>query len=315
MTIGTRPIVIAVLMILFAGCAHQTFAQARVAGVILEIRGRAEWRHNASVKKPKQLHPTLDRGRALHVREQVRAVRKGTLVLFLCSGYKELYPAEGWLTLSAADECPNRTMLDSYGKIGGGSRSGSTPIFFPADHSAITPGLFKIQWIPSLAKCILKLSIKEMDGRTLWDEENIDGNMGSWDSPKARQELMDYRTKGEESPLVLQLTDSCANQTKITFSLISANSEASLQAELVSWRQKRPVLLRHLGRAYVFERYRLFSNAAEEYEVALSMAPESRHLLVRTIIAHRVTGNFAREEELKKRMPPGINVPKRIPRN
>jgi hypothetical protein len=67
--------------------------------------------------------------------------------------------------------------------------------------------------------------------------------------------------------------------------------------------------MRHLGRASIFSRYRVFPQAAEEYEAALNVAPNSQHLLERASLAHRLTGNSNREEELNRRLPVATNVP------
>jgi hypothetical protein len=95
----------------------------------------------------------------------------------------------------------------------------------------------------------------------------------------------------------------------VTFSLLSASSEQALKQELTPWDRESGSLMPHLGRASVFTRARLFTAAADEYEAALEAAPGSRDLLVRAILAQRRTGNFARVEELTKRLPPGTEVP------
>ena len=53
--------------------------------------------------------------------------------------------------------------------------------------------------------------------------------------------------------------------------------------------------------ARIFAKYEIFNQAAEEYEEALKLAPNSLSVLDATISAHHRTGNFPREEELVKR--------------
>jgi hypothetical protein len=286
----------------------QVFSQSRVAGIVQEIQGATYWKKDNRANEVR-LDPRHDLARILHVGEQVRSDRDGYLRLLLCGGEKTLRGRSAWFPISATQECPNRKALEEYGRLGGRDRGSPSQVFSPADHSATTPRLFVMRWIPAMAKCTVSLAIKDIEGKSIWEEEEIDGNLGAWNSSKAKEVLTRYRANGEESPLLLRLTDSCANQIDITFSLLSTQSEATLQAELAQWDKNPSTLMLHLGRASVFESYRIFSEAAEEYEAALKVAPESRDLLIRTILAQRSTGNFNREEQLRKRLPPGTAVP------
>jgi hypothetical protein len=49
----------------------------------------------------------------------------------------------------------------------------------------------------------------------------------------------------------------------------------------------------------------MLAEVANEYEGALTLAPRSRDLLLRTIEAHNRTGNLARVRALKKRLARG----------
>jgi hypothetical protein len=68
-------------------------------------------------------------------------------------------------------------------------------------------------------------------------------------------------------------------------------------------------LIRYIGRAYSFSRYKLYSESAAEYEAALLLAPESHDLLVATMNAYRSTGNLSRINELKRLLPSPAEVP------
>lgn len=295
----------AVLILISSG---QVFSQGRVAGIVQEIRGIAYWKKDSKAKEIR-LDPRHDQARILNVGEQVRSHSDGYLRLLLCDGEKTLRGRTAWFPISVTQECPNRKAFDEYGRLGGRHRGQPMQVFSPANHSATTPGQFVIRWVPSKAKCTVQLAIKDAEGKPLWEEDDIDGNLGIWYSGKARQDLTRYRANGEEAPLLLRLTDSCANRTEITFSLLSVKGEAALQAQLDQWDKNPLTLMVHLGRASAFESARMFSDAAEEYEAALKLAPESRHLLLRTIMAHRITRNLDREEQLIKRLPLGTTVP------
>ena len=286
----------------------EVYSQGRVAGILRELHGVAYLKKDSKAKEI-QLDIHRDQARILYVGEQVRSGRGGVLRILLCGGEKTLRGRSAWFTISVAEECPNRKAFEEYGRVGGRERGQQSQVFSPTNHSATTPDLFVIRWFPGTAKCTVSLAIKEIDGKTRWQEDDIDGKLGLWDSPKARQALTEYRAEGEEAPLLLRYTDSCANRIDVTFSLLSAKSEASLRGELASWDKDTVKLMAHLGRAYVFESYNEFPEVAEEYEAALKLVPESRDLLIRTILAHRRTGNLAREEQLIKRLPLGTTVP------
>ena len=151
----------------------------------------------------------------------------------------------------------------------------------------------------------------------LWRQEDVDGASGSltddgaWQllNGGARRVLARYRDETGRGPLTLQLDDSCGGEHRVSFLLLSVKSEQSLERDLSSWGKEAGTLLHHLGRASVYSRYGVFPQAAEEYESALRAAPDSRHLLIRTIKAHRQTGNFLRARELEKRLPDGTNIP------
>jgi hypothetical protein len=67
--------------------------------------------------------------------------------------------------------------------------------------------------------------------------------------------------------------------------------------------------MRYICRSYYFREVGLYTEAAEEYEEALKSAPYSIALLQHLIAAHRLTGNYAREQELMRKLPGGIEPP------
>jgi hypothetical protein len=285
----------------YLGSSPGVFSQARVAGIIREIHGPVFWRKTRHSKVSNRLDPRLDQARILYVNEELRVGRGGKARLILCSGPKDIPPTLGWFKVSVSSECPNRSALEAYGRLGGSDRNSfDTPIFSPADHSVVSPDRFVIHWMPGVARCTFTFAIRPRDGKAIWEAERIDGRLGSLDSDQARQAIRKYRADGEIAPLHLVLTDSCGNQSDVTFSLLPEKREAALKEDLGRWDRNSDVLMGHLGRAHVFESYRMFSDVAEECEAALKIAPESRDLMKRTIVAHRETGNSLREEELKK---------------
>jgi hypothetical protein len=99
----------------------------------------------------------------------------------------------------------------------------------------------------------------------------------------------------------LKLNDSCGNSDQSDFTVLSVAEENDLKQDLKTWDSDSESLMNHIGRASVFNQYRMFSHVAEEYEQALVMAPRSRDLLLRTIEAQRLIGNLVRVKELQRR--------------
>jgi len=65
----------------------------------------------------------------------------------------------------------------------------------------------------------------------------------------------------------------------IPFTLLSEDDEKKLDQELQSWAQVTDSVLARVGRAYSFQSRKLYWEAAQEYEQALKLAPQSCQLL------------------------------------
>ena len=293
-------------------------AQEGGAGIVEEIRGTVFWRPSPGAQE-ERLDPRADAARRLYPGEQVRCARGSSVRLLLGLRRKTVYQS-AWFTIPRAAPSrsnPARRMLDDYGRVGGLDRGDQSKILSPSENSTVVPGQFSIRWVPSAAGCTLSLTMRDVVGKLLWQREDVDGASGSLTDDSAgrifngdaAQVLERYRAETGRGPLTLQMDDSCGGENRVSFLLLSVKSEQSLERELSSWGREAGTLLRHLGRASVYSRYGVFPQAADEYESALRAAPDSRHLLIRTIKAHRQTGNFLRARELEKRLPDGTNIP------
>jgi hypothetical protein len=200
-------------------------------------------------------------------------------------------------------------MLDDYGRRGGRDRGGEMQVYLPADHSVALVKPFIIRWTPSAVGCSFTFLIQDVGDTKVWGKDDVEGAAGFLNDPSAERELIDYRARGGRGPLTMIVNDSCGSMIRLSFSLLTAENEQSLKEDLAFWDKQTGTFVPHLGRASVYDQYRMYSQAAEEYEAALKEAPSSVDLLLRTISAHRVTGNFTRAGELKKRLPKGTSIP------
>lgn len=279
-------------------------------GIVEEIRGTAFWRQNAAART-NRLEPMSDTGRRLYPGEQVRCARGCSLTLLLGRRRKLIRPS-AWFTIhraSSSQSDPFKKMLDDYGRPGGRDRGGSLQVFTPSDHSVVLIEQFVVRWLPSAAGCTLSLSIRDIRGNRVWRKESADGASGSLDDASAKQALAEYRAKNGLGPVTLAVDNSCGSMAVLSFSLLSARGELSLKEDLAFWDKQPGTFVPHLGRASVYNRYRMFPQAADAYEAALMEALDSQHLLIRAITAHRVAGNLSRAADLIKRLPPGTNIP------
>jgi len=308
MKAAVRSIFCLAVILIFLSLPTPVSCQDRIAGIIEEIHGPAYWRKDNNEKETR-LDRKRHKARILHVGEQLRTGPGGYLQLYLCSGRIKIEKPAPWFRISATNVCPNQAALKEYGNVGGRKRGDQTQIFSPSDHSVVWPDRFVIRWNRNPAKCVISFSIMEPDDHNLLTIPGIDGSLGELNFTKARELLNRYRQSEDYGPLRLRLVDTCANDVFVTFSVLSLKEETTLKENLSHWNKERGTLLFHLGRAYEFERFRIFPLVAEEYEAALKMAPGSRDLLIRTMLAHRSIGNYVREEELKKRLSSGEGVP------
>jgi len=308
------------ISIVFAMVIVMVVSPARTAGqqgstaLVEKVSGTVFLRHDANAKQ-KRLDPKSDAARRLYPGEQVRCEPGGFLRLRVGGRLREIHGPSGWFTIPRATSSqadPLQKALDEYGRRGGRDRGGQAPtvvVFSPSDRSVVRPDIFTIRWVPLREKCETSFTIRDAGGEQIWRQEHVRGTAGVLKSVAAQRALRKYRSELGAGPLILTLTGSCGDETQSGFSLLRVTDEQSLKREIVQWDREPGSLTRHLGRAAVFTRYQMFPQAAEEYEAALARAPQSRELLLRTIVAQRRVGNSAREQELSRRLPAGTDLP------
>jgi hypothetical protein len=284
--------------------------QEGLDAIVEEIRGTVFWRQYVGARQ-ERLDPKTQIARRVHPDEQVRLTRGSVLRLRL-GRESILVPAGGWFqiprrVLPATD--PLQKMVKAYAEVGGVPRASPLQVFSPADNSVALPKPFIIRWLSTAPGCKLSLVITDVVRRRVGAYGEVEGSSGSFTSGKVEQDLLDYRAKFGEGPLELRAFDSCGTESHVSFSLLGVRGETALRRDLAFWDKGFGKLITHLGRASVYGRYGMISRAAEEYEAALRVAPESQDLLLKTISANRLTGNLDRAGELKKRLEAGAGQP------
>jgi hypothetical protein len=294
--IVTRGLSLSVILTLATICPA---GQKRPVGAVVEhFSGSVILKENG---KQVRLKEKVDDARRLYIGDSVYCEKGAKLTLWVGGKPVQLDEYSGWYVIRRPVSPEVQKALNAYGGTGGRDRAGFTiPILYsPANESSVVPGRFVLRWAPLGQSCVVSFVIRESGGRELWRQEGIDGASGLLSPDAARQALVRYREKNLSAVLQLKLTATCGDEDQVTFTLVSAASEKSLDAELMAWGGNTNDLITHLGRASVFVDYEMFPEAADEYEAALRLAPDSHDLLNRTIDAERRIGNRARAKALQ----------------
>ncbi len=254
--------------------------------------------------KEVRLKPGIDVARSLFVGDRLYCEKAAKLTIRAGSRTIELDENSGWYTIAPPESQQFKKVVDAYGRTGGRDRGDFTiPILYaPANESSVVAEQFIVRWSPLKQSCLISFVIQDSNGREMWRQGEVNGPSGLLRSTAAVRSLVNYRENKGSGVLQLKLRDSCGNEDRVSFTLLSVVDESSLNQELVAWDSEKNPFMAHLGRASVFVAYEMFAQAADEYEAALKLAPASRALLTRTIAAQRRTGNRARAEELKRRL-------------
>lgn len=287
-------------------CAN-TAAQNNV-GRIIYLKGTARLKHiDGKVEKLTE----KNFARSLQPNQKLRVNRKGQMRVILCdettpniqSG--KWYPVSPTIICSSPADSPKRRVIEDYFDIGARNRSVDSFILFPIESKEvidiIRPETVAFRWVP-VEKTIVNLSVSVIGvGNKLWEKKNISGADGSFTDDDLKRFLKDVREKHPDAKLQLQVqttSDTENNTNTTTFQILSEEKEKALQQELANLKEKNELLL-HLFRIEIYLRFKLFIEAADEYEEALKVSPESIELLKATADIEEQAGNLKRGKELK----------------
>jgi hypothetical protein len=175
-------------------------------------------------------------------------------------------------------------------------------ILAPADQSTVSPQRLVIRFVNSSTVRLLIISISNMRGRELWRESGPFKQEEQFAPGGARRALEAYRASGATDRLTLRIAGQGLQPASISFELLTVRDEISLKTELKECDGSLIGLMRQLCRASSFDQYKMLTEAADEMEVALGQAPQSRELLEATIQAESLAGNWRREGQLEDRL-------------
>ncbi len=284
-------------------------AQDVHVGWIEKIDCTAEWRENERAE-PKKL-PKAGHHRFLYPGEGVRCVGGG---LMLVQDHAELVSLAGkgkWHYLrregigtSKADE----EAVERFGRVAGRSHSLGGPIFSPVNEGVVRLAGLVVRWTPSETPGPIRLRLIDDDGNELWRVEGIQGSTGLFNSESLRRVLAQQRDARYAGQFTLSLAQGGSAEPPVTFSLLPAEGEKGLEADLARCASKQG-LMRNACRAYAFETRRMWNSVAAEYDDALASDTASPDLIASAIHIHRQIGDTDTAGRLTAQLPPGTKTP------
>lgn len=267
------------------------------AGVITEIQGQGEWRKNGSAGATEQLDAGSV-GRCLHLEEEVKCGPRCIMLLQL--GFKEqaIRPSESWYTIPwVPDRQPNDEQklilaaVNAYGRLGGRARGSESNIISPFDNHTARATKFVIRWLPWPDIGVISLRIRDLDGRSLWEELRVAGRTGELDSKSARRALEEYQKSRRNADLSLVLDAGDVGQAK--FKLLPLRRDIDLEAQLAV-ADKHGGLMRYIARSYLLSQFDLVNEAVAEYEAAVCKYQASPYVAAIAAGAEHDVGDLIR---------------------
>lgn len=309
-----------VLWLLLAFCVNAE-AQNKV-GIVVGITGTARLKDTNG--KEQKLTARNYFAVSLSVGQSLKADGQSKVQIKLCNGKTETVGSK-WYRVSQVI-CSNTTnsgrreVFNSKFVLGGRystNRSNDDFILFPVQAKKAkkdcptckTPPIYKsvlrpetavFRWMVTKEK--LTLSVHTVgEGKLIWSQE-VAGEPRSFTSDELKKALKDVREKQPNVKLRLKLSIAfLGTENSADFQIFSLKDEENLQKELAETNSE-PGIFKHLARAEIYSRYKLYIEVANEYEEALKLSPESIELLMATAATQDRAGNFKRRDKIDEQI-------------
>jgi hypothetical protein len=201
-----------------------------------------------------------------------------------------------------------RTPTDENITAGSKTRGSNGIIILPLERGigVVRPESFKFKWrLAKNGKQIVNISplTISLNGcnnlENFWSKADIDYKQIYFSSEDLRTRLKNkQKLNAAESVEVVVDSKSFVKKIRFCFNIISASEEIRLHNELKQWDDYSD-LVKHVERAYVFEKYKLYSDAAEELEISLKLSSNDKYLLAEVIRIYSIIEDENRVRELK----------------
>lgn len=287
-------------IVLFLVCssafgASEPPATSTLDGMILRVSG------NCSVTSDKVASPAHS-GDLLRTGDQL-ACETGNLFFHMGCTDQLLSSKSAPVTVTWAkgnvpcNEKAMRTVYESYATAAVGQKGGG---FFisPASEVPVASSLLVLRWHPEKGKR-LRFEIREPTAKsTLWKSDAVDGDSGALESESLREALTAARAPDSSKSLELRAVGAGAARVA-HFQLISSQEEQQLKTDLaVVGAFGGNEFFRLIARAATLKRHGLIADAAQAFDAALVIAPQSPTLRERALEMNELIGNHQRVSEL-----------------
>jgi tetratricopeptide (TPR) repeat protein len=230
--------------------------------------------------------------------------------IVLCDDEKRRFiPAGKWYTVPADIICSGSKESPIQRLIAGRfrvfirhPRTGDAFILFPLESEELVdkvrPETAQFRWASSTtANLNLSVSVVGVE-QARWERRDVSGADGSFSDSGLKEFLKGVREKHPGATLRLTIRSASNTKNTATFQLVPEEKEQALQQELAAMKEENK-LLSYLFRADIYLRYGQYIEAADAYEEALKLSPESVELLRDTAALQDRAGNLKRSRELE----------------
>lgn len=246
--------------------------------------------------------------RDLKPKQRLKLGREGQMQIILCDGTRPFIPAGKWypvpanIICSTPKESPVQRVIASRFRAFIRHRTGDAFILFPLESKELAdkvrPETAQFRWASSTtANLNLSVSVVGVE-HARWERTDVSGADGSFSDGGLKEFLRGVREKHPGATLRLTIRSTFNTENTATFQLVPEEKEQALQQELADPKEENK-LLSHLFRADIYLRYGLYIEAADAYEEASRLSPESVELLKDTAALQERAGNLKRSRELE----------------
>lgn len=305
-TMSERDVMLRVYLVCLAITVFCAGAAAQNnVGRIIVLKGTALLRHeDGRVETLTEKNYARD----LQPKQRLKLGRGGQLQILLCDETRpsiyagKWYPVPAHIICSTPKESPVQRVIASRFRAVIRHRTGEAFILYPLESKELVdnvlPETAQFRWASSTtAKLNLSVSVVGVQ-YARWETTDISGADGSFSDGGLKEYLRGVREKHPGATLRLTIRSAPNTKNTATFQLVPEEKEQALQQELASLKEENK-LLSNLFRADIYLRYGLYIEAADAYEEALKLSPESVELLRDTADLQERAGNLNRSRELE----------------
>lgn len=290
----------ALLLLCSISFAHAQESSRKHVGKIIKVQGEA---YLEGERESRRLI-ARDKNVLLFAEQKLRCGSKCRVDFYIGSTPEKITDGESYLI----PDVPGRRPEGSRDRVTAGSETrGLNDILLAPPEKGVgfvRPESFKFRWLTSKSN-ISPLTISLNGCRTddvVWSEANIDYKKGSYLPPPVRERLKQRQKPNSTVELeVVVSSDSFPSKQRYCFEIIPASKEQPLRKELAKW-DSYADSIRHTERARIFYKYKLYAEAADEYDMALELSPSTDYLLAGAIETYYLLGNAERVKALLDRL-------------